>query len=100
VLGCDPADPYNLGIDDVQGSYCPKDKPDEVEWTGETWLVTIYYNDSTVRDVRDDDGVVHQVEFRACLSTRCNMDGSLSAEEAIAGCRDATNLPVPSVAAS
>jgi len=97
VLACNPADPGNLGIDDVQGGFCPKGKPDEVVRTGETWLVTIYYNSSVVRDVPDDDGVVHQIEYKECLSEQCNMDGALTADQAKTNCRAATNLPAPVV---
>jgi hypothetical protein len=94
LLACNPAGP-GLGIDEVQGSFCPKGKADEVIRTGETWLVTIYYNASDVRDARDEDDVVHQIEFRNCASEQCNMDGALTADQAKTNCPAATNLPAP-----
>lgn len=89
------------GPDDVQrveGKFCEAGKPDVAVREAEAWRVTIFYNASTVRDVVED-GVHRWVEFRGCGSETCMIDPAFAptSEEAIAACRNATNIPSPLV---
>jgi hypothetical protein len=94
-VGCGPVQGPN-DVHHVEGEFCEPGKPDEAVLEAEAWRVTIFYNQSQVRDVVED-GVHRFVEFRGCASQVCMIDPGFasSSEEAIAACRNATNRPSP-----
>jgi hypothetical protein len=94
-VGCEPVQGPN-DVHHVEGEFCEPGKQDEAVLEAEAWRVTIFYNESQVRDVVED-GVHRFVEFRICASRVCMVDPGFasSSEEAIAACRSSTNLPSP-----
>jgi SH3-like domain-containing protein len=97
--GCGPVQGPN-DVMRIEGAFCEKGKPDEVvrETDADVWRVTMFFNDSEVRDVVED-GVHRFVEFRNCASRTCRVSAEFAptGEEAIESCRNATNLPRPLV---
>jgi hypothetical protein len=80
----------------VEGAFCEQGKPDEAVLEADSWRVTIFYNESFVRDVVEDE-VHRSVEFRSCASMTCRVDPGFAptALDAITACRKATNIPSP-----
>ncbi len=94
-VGCGAVQGPN-DVHHVEGEFCEPGKPDEAVLEAEAWRVTMFYNESQVRDVVEN-GVHRFVEFRACASRVCMIDPGFasSGEEAIAACRSSSNLPRP-----
>ena len=78
----------------VEGAFCEKGKPDEIVLEEDDWLVTIFYNESQIRDVVED-GVHRFVEFRTCASKTCRVSTEFAptAEEASESCRQGIPRP-------
>jgi hypothetical protein len=93
--GCGPVTGPN-DVQRIEGEFCESGKPDEAVMEAGDWRVTMFYNWSEVRDVVED-GVHRFVEFRGCGSRTCIVDAEFAptAEEAMASCREGSNLPKP-----
>jgi SH3-like domain-containing protein len=95
TVACDPVTGPG-DVSRVEGAFCEQGKPDEAVLETDSWRVTIFYNESLVRDVVEDE-VHRNVEFRSCASMTCRVDPGFAAtaEDAITACRKATNIPSP-----